>query len=180
MEFNPISALIYTVQSGIVAGVIFWIYRQSFQSAPHRHDKVSGHIKPGKLSAWLTIIVGLTMVVSGCTLTLSGNSLIIGFMLSVLGALISGFMAPSLGRWHDLLWNDQGVDGPSKMFGPSLSRKRIFLTWNEIVRAGQTSTQYWYLENIAGKRVYWSYLYRGHTKFRDAVKRHKPDISLPY
>ncbi len=88
-------------------------------------------------------------------------------------------MAPSLTSVHDVNWNDEYVEGASKLFGPTLSKKRTRIKWSEIVNLGETSTQYWYLESVDGRKIYWSYLYMGHAVFAEAIERNCPGISFP-
>lgn len=170
----------YAFQFLLLIGATAWLYKNSLGSKPHFRNDFFGHIKPGKTSAWITIIVGFAMIIFGASTIYFLGFVGTGVGVSLLGFAIAGFMAPSLGDWHDVLWNGEGVFGPSKTFGPTLSRKRAFIPWNDFTKFGQTKTQYWYLETADRERVYWSYLYKGHSAFRDEIQKNRPDIDLPY
>lgn len=163
----------------LTAALIGLLIKQSMNTQPSEFTNVSGTIRPGKLSAIFTVTGGVVFAATGIAATLS-NELVLGVLIFAFGAAIAGFMAPSLGSWHDVNWGLEGVNGASKMFGPSLGRSRTTIKWQEISTSGVTATQYWYIESTDGRRVYWSYLYRGHAKFRDEIQARRPDIPLPY
>jgi hypothetical protein len=77
---------------------------------------------------------------------------------ALFGAAIAGFMAPSVTSIHAVRWNGEGIEGPARMFGPTLGTARTEIAWSDIVRTGKTVTGYWYVESGDGRRVYWSYL----------------------
>jgi len=139
-------------------------------------DNVSGHISPGKISAWFTIFVGIFCCSLGVFLALFQGEWILGGLLILLFSAVAGFMLPSLFSIHDVFWSQDYVEGPSKMLGPSLGRKRENIKWSEIERTGITVTQYWYVETSDKRRVYWSYLYKGYGALHKALETHRPDL----
>ena len=141
----------------------------------------AGRLTPEKMSACVTVIVGVIMAVSGlgsAIVTLTSGEGLGGLwwsiLLFVLGSAIAGFMYPSLFSAHDVIWDAEGVEGASSTFGPTLGRKRHKIKWENIVHRGITITQYWYLETHDKKRIYWSYLYSGYGEF-DKVLAEKCD-----
>ncbi|MGJ8562507.1 MAG: hypothetical protein ACSHXY_03040 [Alphaproteobacteria bacterium] len=84
---------------------------------------------------------------------------VVGILLTLMGAAISGFMAPSLSSVHDVTWTDDEIVGACKMFGPTLGRNRTCIKWDEISGFGTTATSYWYMQTNDRRRIYWSYLY---------------------
>ena len=49
------------------------------------------------------------------------------------------------------------------------------IPWGDIRRTGKTATGYWYVEAEDGRRVYWSYLYKGYGAFVQALAELTPD-----
>ena len=152
--------------TALVTGIISYF---TAKQKPDFLDESSGRLTPGKTSAWITIIGGLLMVALGLWMIFSillfeqdKAGLSGAILLSLMGLAIAGFMSPSLFSIHDIVWDDDGVEGASSMFGPTLGWKRHKIKWNEIVKRGETVTQYWYLETEDKRRVYWSYLYSGY------------------
>ncbi len=64
------------------------------------------------------------------------------------------------------------------MFGPTLGAARTEIAWSEIAKTGKTITGYWYVESGDGRRVYWSYLYKGYGALVLALRGHCPSLQL--
>ncbi len=88
-------------------------------------------------------------------------------------------MIPSLTNFHNVQWTAEFVEGPTSTFGPTLGLKRDRLEWSDIVKAGKTATGYWFVESTDGRRVYWSYLYKGYRSFETFLKLKCPNLTLP-
>jgi len=99
---------------------------------------------------------------------------------ALLGAAIAGFMAPSVTSIHAVHWNEQGIEGPSRMFGPTLGFARTEMAWSEIEKTGTTRTGFWYVEARDGRRVYWSYLYKGYGALMLALRAYRPSLDLRF
>jgi hypothetical protein len=102
-----------------------------------------------------------------------------GVGLAVLGLCVAGFMSPSLTSVHKVTWEEEGIEGPSNLFGPTLGLRRTKIGWGDIARAGTTITGYWFVESSDGRRVYWSYLYKGHGVLAAYLHAKRPDLTLP-
>lgn len=134
-----------------------WLSRRT---KPAELDDGGGRITPGKVSAVLVVLFGVVLSALGVAGIWSGELAIGSFTLAV-GAALAAFMAPSLTRWHDVIWTATAIEGPSRMFGPTLGLARTRIRWDEIARTGGTVTGYSFVETADRRRVYWSYLYRG-------------------
>jgi len=89
----------------------------------------------------------------------------------VMGLLISGFMVPSLSPRHDIYWNNETLEGPNKLFGPSLRGTRVKLNWKDIVSKGTVATGYSYIEISSGERIYFSPYSNGLESFHAKILR---------
>jgi len=95
------------------------------------------------------------------------------------GAAIAGFMAPSVTSVHSVDWDENGIRGPSKTFGLTLGAAHTEISWSEVVASGKTTTGYWFINTDDGRRIYWSYLYKGYGSLTQALERHCPSVTLP-
>jgi hypothetical protein len=143
---------------------------------PAALDEVSGTITPEKISACVTVVVGAGMAVAGGWAVLTNHGDWGAVAVACMGATIAGFMAPSLTHVHDVQWAANVVEGPSRLLGPTLGAARTSIAWREIVRTGATVTGYWYVEARDGRRVYWSYLYKGNEALAAAIRARCPDL----
>ena len=166
----------------IVFGTIFaisWIHRHSTNSKPAFLNDAEGRISPGKGTAWFTVTFGGLMFIAGLVslATYKEPEMVrTGIVLMLFGGAIGGFMLPSLTSIHDVIWSDTSVEGASKLFGPTLGRKREKINWSEFESSGKTATDYWYLQTKDKRRIYWSYLYLGYDEFVMAIQRNCPNI----
>lgn len=125
------------------------------------------------------MIVGAAMAAFGVVLVFFADKGWGALAISVIGICCGGFMAPSLTSVHKVIWTQAGIEGPSKMFGPTLGTARTMILWGDISRTGTTFTSYWYVEAADGRRVYWSYLYKGFGALTAMLRAKRPDLKLP-
>ncbi|GAA0295335.1 hypothetical protein GCM10009087_01360 [Sphingomonas oligophenolica] len=149
-----------------------WLSRRS---KPAEQGDGRGRITPGKASAAVVTASGVLFSAAGCTGIWFGD-VAIGSLLFAVGGALALFMAPSLTHWHDVVWTEATIEGPSRMFGLTLGRARTRLRWGEIARTGTTLTGYSFVETADRRRVYWSYLYRGFAVFEGQLELHRPDL----
>lgn len=120
------------------------------------------------------------MFVAASWASIHGNGGWAAAGVALLGAAIAGFMAPSVTSIHAVHWNDRGVEGPAKMFGPTLGTARTEIEWQDIVKTGKTITGYWYVESGDGRRVYWSFMYKGYGALVLALRSHRPSLQFRF
>jgi len=171
-----IRSLIVMIAAGAVAVWLSWLLRRA---RPAALDEKHGAIMPDRWSAWLTLIGGLLMFGIGTWATLNLNGGWAVALVALFGVAIAGFMAPSTTAVHIVNWSEKGIQGPCRLFGPTLATKRTEIAWTDIVSAGKTITGYWYVESNDGRRVYWSYLYKGYGALTVAIRTHCPSLRLP-
>ena len=86
----------------------------------------------------------------------SPNSIMEGIWVSLIGFAFTGLMLPSFTQWHEVIWDEEGLEGPNKQFGPTLRFSRTKLDWDEIVEFGQTFTLYNFVKSVSGEKIYFS------------------------
>ncbi|THD56059.1 MAG: hypothetical protein E8A46_04345 [Bradyrhizobium sp.] len=162
--------------AGVIA-LLSWVLRRA---RPSIASDTAGAIEPEKSSAWFTVIGGCLLLLVGLfgTLFRAGGSGALA--VAVLGLCIAGFMSPSLTSVHRVTWEEEGIEGPSRLFGLTLGLRRTKILWRDVARAGITMTGYWFVESLDGRRVYWSYLYKGYGALTAFLHRKRPDLPLPF
>ena len=162
--------------AGVVAA-LSWALRRT---RPSMAIDTAGAIQPEKSTAWFTVIGGFLLSLAGLFGTLFRGGGSGALAVTVLGLCIAGFMSPSLTSVHRVTWDEEAIEGPSHLFGLTLGWRRTKILWRDIARAGTTITGYWFVESLDGRRVYWSYLYKGHGVLTDLIGMNRPDLPLPF
>ena len=161
----------------VLTAVVLWgLATLLRRSAPAALEGQVGTIRPELWSACLTVLGGLAMFVAATWASIHGNGGWASIGVAVLGAAIAAFMAPSVTSIHSVHWNEHGIEGPAKTFGPTLGTARTEIAWSEIVKTGKTITGYWFVEAGDGRRVYWSYLYKGYGALMAALQSRRPSL----
>ena len=167
------------VFTAIVVGMVTVLWsRINYSRSPHRELGSEGNITPGKVSAAIVTFLGVAVTLFGVASIFTGM-LVTALICLVAGVALTIFMGPSLTHRHDVSWNLMEVTGPSRLFGPSLGFRRATIQWTDIVSTGKTVTDYWFIQDIDGQRIYWSYLYPGYGKFVESLKLNRPQVVLP-
>lgn len=161
------------------AGVLAVLSRVLRTAKPDVAGEAAGAIAPEKGTAWFTVVVGGLMAVAGLYGAVFLRAGWGGIGLAVIGLCVAGFMAPSLTSVHKVTWDEQGIEGPSNLFGPTLGLRRTRILWDDIARTGTTITSYWFVQSGDGRRVYWSFLYKGHGVLTAYLRARRPDLKLP-
>lgn len=155
----------------------FWA-RVNYRRPPDKLSTVEGSITPGKISAAAITLLGVALAILGLASLLNGVAMP-GVICSAIGIALAAFMSPSLVHIHDVSWDMTGVNGPCRLFGPTLGRPRTHIRWEDITAAGKTATSYWFIQSNDGRRVYWSYLYPGYGHFVENIRSRLPHLTLP-
>lgn len=132
-------------------------------------------IGPSNPTAIFIVCIGVIMMAAGIALAAFGY-IILALVTFAPGAVFSAFTAPSLGHVHDLFWNEEGIEGPSGLFGLTLNFERTRIRWEDIVTTGMTRTQYWFVEARDGRRIFWNYLYPGYGALWNRLIKECPDV----
>ncbi len=81
----------------------------------------------------------------------------------------------------DIIWTTKGVEGPSLLFLGTPMPPKTKMGWNEIVKTGTTLFSHsWYLENATGVRIYFSFVYSGHSSLTEALSAKRPDLDIDW
>jgi hypothetical protein len=157
-----------------------WWMRRIAGAQPFKLDRDTGAIRPDRVTGWIfSIFYGLLCIGGIALLVALPESAIASVPLAIIGFVFAGCMLPSVTDVHALYWSNEGVEGPTHMIIGTLGARRTSIAWSDFVKSGTSITMYWYLEARDGRRVYWSFLYVGHTAFTAAIQHHRPDLAIP-
>ena len=172
-----LDAVLVTILTALILGGLAALLRRL---APAALEGQIGTIRPELWSARLTVLSGVVIFMTASWASIHGMGGRGAVALALLGAAIAGFMAPSVTSIHIVRWNEHGIEGPSKMFGPTLGVSRTEIAWSEIVKTGTTKTGYWFVEADDGRRVYWSFLYKGYGALIATLQSRRPALQLRF
>lgn len=160
----------------LIIAALSWLLGRS---KPKALSGQRGTIRPERWSAWITIILGALMFTLGIVFLLYEDGGWGAIATAALGAAMAGFMAPSITSVHAVNWNATVIEGPSRTFGLTLGLSRAEINWTDIATTGKTMTGYWFVESNDGRRVYWSYLYKGYSALTLVLRRKCSSVELP-
>lgn len=173
---SVLQVLFGAVVTAAIIALISWTLQQA---RPIELGDTAGAIEPDKSTAWFTVIGGFLMSLAGLYGVLFREAGWGALAMTLLGLCAAGFMSPSLTSVHRVTWDEESVEGPSNLFGPTLGSRRTKILWRDILRTGTTMTGYWFVESRDGRRVYWSYLYKGHGALDAFLYTKRPDLEPP-
>jgi hypothetical protein len=177
---SVLQILVTTLGTAGVIGLLSRVLRTAKPNVePDVAGEAAGAIAPEKGTAWFTVIVGCVMAVAGLYGVLFQRAGLGGVGLAVLGLCVAGVMSPSLTAVHTVSWDTEAIERPSNLFGPTLGLRRTKILWDDIARTGTTITGYRFVESRDGRRVYWSFLYKGHGVLMAHLRARRPDLKLP-
>lgn len=177
---TSLSSVLQVLVTAIAIAVTIWLISELLRRAkPSMLGDRARAIEPDKGTAWFTVIGGCLMSLVGLYGIWFLDQGWGGGLLLLLGLGVAGFMLPSLTSVHQVMWNDDALEGPSNMFGPTLGLRRTSVLWDDIAKTGTTITGYWFVESRDGRRVYWSYLYKGHGTLAAFLAAKRPDLGRP-
>src|SRR5262245_6412596 len=85
-----------------------------------------------------SVVFGTLMFVVALVFLFYGNGGWGAAASAAFGAAIAGFMAPSVTSVHAVNWDANGIEGPSKTFGPTLGLARAEIKWTDLTATGKT------------------------------------------
>jgi hypothetical protein len=161
-----------------------WFDRLEIEAGGRRKSQAalepgSGIVRPPLLSARFGTYFGSLMLLAAVWAAML-HSYDMAAAAGLLGLVFTFAAAPQVVWRHEVCWNQEGIEGPAKMFGLTLGAARTGIAWVDIARVGRTITGYWYVESSDGSRVYWSYLGAGHEALAQALRAHCPTLQFNF
>lgn len=94
----------------------------------------------------------------------------------VFGAVSLWFAVIARSPGWQVVWDDEGVRGPSTQWSLRRSPPRAIIPWSSITRASVDRSGCRFVETANGTRVVWSQLYGGHDVFEQALADRCPHL----
>lgn len=175
------AAIIPTFASALaVALVLGWFKVKVAAYDPAGISSKTGTISPHKGLILFVIIMGIIFFSFGLFGAIYIDEMIVhGSACALMGAAFVILSLPSLTAIHDIHWNDVSLNGPAKVKFQLMGLSRQKLNWSELVEGGLVKGGYYYVENNAQERIYWSRAYKGYEHFEASLAENCPDIVLP-
>lgn len=137
-----------------------------------------GSIRPDPISSWFGVVGFAAVGLVGLGLAFMGR-LVLGLSTLAVSAPLLLMMLPSIRAASVVRWDEDGIEGPRRTWWLTVGSQRTFIRWQELVAAGMTPTQYWFVQAEDGRRVYWAYMYPGWGALTAALYRKCSGLELP-
>lgn len=151
---------------------IYLLNRYFSKTTPHNLSENSGLIKPSKVLSYFCVIFCSIVFAGGLWLIFSNDDRLIGFVCAAMGLFGAIVMLPSISNFHDVNWDQNGITGPTGKSFPKLPTQQINIAWDDIIKMDEAWSNYQFVEDKNGSRIYWGYWYRGEQQLREKIQRH--------
>lgn len=134
----------------------------------------TGHIAPNR--ALLAVICLIGVMLGGAALLMFFKGLG-GLPLLVVGLAalaMTGMMVTAFFPFYDILWDEDGIEGPALLLPPPFGPRRHKIFWEEIEVAQNGNGRHWSLEDAKGNRIVWSFIYFGYPALMTRVEEECP------
>ena len=162
----------FFLQAVLIFLAIYWLNRHFSKTTPFKLSEENGIIKPSKaLSVFCVVVSGLFLAL-GLWLCLSGEDQLIGLICAGMALFGTIIMLPSLSNFHDVSWNQICITGPAGKSFPKFPTQQITIKWEDIVKSDEAWSNYHFVEDKAGQRIFWGYWYPGERELRGKIQKH--------
>ena len=160
----------FILQAVLIFTAIYLLNVYFSKTTPYLSKKENGQIKPSRIISVFCVVSCFLFFALCLWIIFSGDDLIIGFIgasAALFGAIV---MLPSLSNSHDIYWDETGITGPTGKSFPSFPTRQITLKWDDIVKLDEAWSNYQYIEDNIGRRIFWGYWYSGERELADKVR----------
>ncbi len=164
------SILTGVVTAAVIGGISFLMSR----TKPKQTDDGQQLIRMPKVLCYIGIVSCLFLCALGGGIIVFGSeegigTKLIAGVLFVACALLIPLSVNALGSSYDVVWNEEGITGPSKLYTFKVRQSRITINWNDISKLGETALRSIYVESKDGRRIFWSMYYTGQTVLEQRI-----------
>jgi len=153
----------------LIFGTIYGLNTYFGKTLPVKLTETTGTIKPSKILSIFCVVVSSAMLVGGLWLSFSGDDQLIGLICAGMGLFGTIVMLPSVSKFHDVKWDEKGIYGPSGKSFPVFPTRQINIIWEDITKTGEAWSNYQFVEDKNGQRIFWGYWYRGEAELRKVI-----------
>jgi hypothetical protein len=152
-------------------GLLFLWGWHCWHGKPLHQQGGSGTIAPARISAtiFMTCAVGLVVVglLEAATGSWLGGPLLVSF-----GLYCAACSVPYFTRSLDVIWNEDGIQGPRPGWRSHFRIPRTFIRWDDIAAYG-----HWSVRARDGRRIFWG-INSGLGALVEELRRHRPELTL--
>lgn len=134
----------------------------------------TGHIAPNRALLAVVCLIGVALAGASLLMFLKGlgGVSLLGVALAALA--MTGMMVTAFFPFYDITWDEDGVEGPTLLLPPPFGPRRRKIYWEDIEAARQEKGRHWFLEDGAGNRIVWSFIYFGHPALVQRIEEECP------
>lgn len=159
---------------GVGVTALLFALREILQGRrPTEQDGDCGRIAPNAHLIGAIGITGLAFALSALTSAVSGSGGIAAWVVGIASLVTAALSLASLRPGYDILWDEEGIEGPITNFVPLKVPQRARLYWEDLADLGSDSGN-WFIQDIQGRRIRWNSLYAGYPIFMARVEDECP------
>lgn len=121
----------------------------------------TGHIAPDRALLTVICLVGVALAGAALVAFFRGTAGLPVLVVAATALVMTGLMLAAFFPFYDILWNEDGIEGPAFVLPPPFGPKRSKMFWEDIDRVTQEHGRHWVLEDRHGNRIMWSFIYKG-------------------
>ena len=159
---------------GVGVTALLFALREFLQGRrPAEEDGDCGRIEP---NAYLIAAIGLTGVafaVSAIAAAVNGSGGIAAWVVGTAALGMAALSLASLRPGYEIIWDEEGIEGPVTVFIPLKTPQRARLLWEDLEQVGIDGGN-WFVQDLSGRRIRWNSLYAGYPVFMTRVEDECP------
>jgi|GEM_PF-1968563 len=134
----------------------------------------TGHIAPNRPLLAVICLIGFALAGAALLAFIRGPGgwPLLGVALAALAMTLT--MLSAFFPFYDITWDENGVEGPTLLLPPPFGPRRRRIFWEDIEIAHREKGRHWYLEDGAGNRIVWSFIYFGYPALIARVEEECP------
>ncbi len=134
----------------------------------------TGHIAPNRALLAVICLIGVALAGSALLTYFKGIGGTPVLAVAVASLVMTAMMITAFFPFYDITWDEEGIEGPTLLLPPPFGPKRARIFWENIEIAHHENGRHWYLEDVHGTRILWSFVYFGYPALIKRVEEECP------
>jgi hypothetical protein len=139
----------------------------------------TGQIAPNRALLAVICLIGVALAGAALFAVLNGVGGLPVLAVALAALVMTGMMVTAFFPFYGITWDADGIEGPTLLLPPPVGPKRRKIYWEDIEVAKHEKGRHWYLEDGAGNRIVWSFIYYGHPALIRRVEEECPWLFGP-
>lgn len=134
----------------------------------------TGHIAPNRALLAVICLIGVSLAGSALLAFANGVGSLMVLVVAFAALAMTVMMVTAFFPFYDIIWDEEGIEGPTLLLPPPFGPKRARIFWENIEIAHNENGRHWYLEDANGTRIVWSFVYFGYPALMKRVEEECP------